>query len=80
MTAPVATAPLTVPPYATMLGFTRYVSRTGPAKAAFVGGLGTGGTLMGMADGSVRGFRYGIGYRVMIPVLTLIGGEIYTAD
>src|SRR5918997_5147500 len=39
MTAPVATAPLTVPPYATMLGFTRYVARTGPAKASFVGGL-----------------------------------------
>ncbi|WP_433826311.1 hypothetical protein ACQP2E_30100 [Actinoplanes sp. CA-015351] len=29
----------TIPPYATMLGFTRYVSRTGPAKATFVGGL-----------------------------------------
>src|SRR3954470_13631126 len=28
-----------VPPYATMLGFTRYVTRTGPAKATFVGGL-----------------------------------------
>lgn len=27
------------PPYATLLTFTRYVSRTGPAKAAFVGGL-----------------------------------------
>jgi hypothetical protein len=39
MTAPVATAPPTVPPYATMLGFTRYVARTGPAKASFVGGL-----------------------------------------
>ena len=26
-------------PYATMLAFTRYVDRTGPAKAAFVGGL-----------------------------------------
>jgi hypothetical protein len=26
-------------PYATMLGFTRYVARVGPAKAAFVGGL-----------------------------------------
>jgi hypothetical protein len=31
------TTPL--PPYATMLGFTRYVVRTGPAKATFVGGL-----------------------------------------
>jgi len=29
----------TIPPYATMLGFTRYVARTGPAKATFVGGL-----------------------------------------
>lgn len=28
-----------VPPYTTMLGFTRYVARTGPAKATFVGGL-----------------------------------------
>lgn len=26
-------------PYVTMLGFTRYVARTGPAKATFVGGL-----------------------------------------
>lgn len=26
-------------PYATLLGFARYVDRTGPAKAAFVGGL-----------------------------------------
>lgn len=29
--------PLT--PYATLLGFTRYVDRTGPTKASFVGGL-----------------------------------------
>jgi hypothetical protein len=36
MTAPVLPV---VPPYATMLGFTRYVARTGPAKATFVGGL-----------------------------------------
>ncbi len=36
MTAPVTSA---IPPYATMLGFTRYVARTGPAKATFVGGL-----------------------------------------
>jgi hypothetical protein len=28
-----------LPPYTTMLGFTRYVTRTGPAKATFVGGL-----------------------------------------
>jgi hypothetical protein len=33
-----APAPV-LPPYATMLGFTRYVARTGPAKATFVGGL-----------------------------------------
>jgi hypothetical protein len=40
MTAPVAPVSLTVtPPYATMLGFTRYVARTGPSKATFVGGL-----------------------------------------
>ena len=46
MTAPVLstvpdskTAAPTIPPYATMLGFTRYVTRTGPAKATFVGGL-----------------------------------------
>jgi hypothetical protein len=39
VTAPVlSTVPL-IPPYATMLGFTRYVTRTGPAKATFVGGL-----------------------------------------
>ena len=40
MTAPVSseTVPM-IPPYATMLGFTRYVTRTGPAKATFVGGL-----------------------------------------
>jgi len=36
MTAP---AKPIIPPYATMLGFTRYVARTGPAKATFVGGL-----------------------------------------
>jgi hypothetical protein len=36
MTVPV---PSVIPPYATMLGFTRYVARTGPAKATFVGGL-----------------------------------------
>ncbi len=44
MTAPVLSVPATnpvpvIPPYATMLGFTRYVTRTGPAKATFVGGL-----------------------------------------
>src|SRR6266545_504508 len=27
------------PPYATLLTFSRYVGRTGPAKATFVGGL-----------------------------------------
>ena len=42
MTAPavpasIASTPIPViPPYATMLGFTRYVARTGPAKATFV--------------------------------------------
>ena len=40
MTAPVSSVPTpAIPPYATMLGFTRYVARTGPAKATFVGGL-----------------------------------------
>ncbi|GAA0573994.1 hypothetical protein GCM10010172_68250 [Paractinoplanes ferrugineus] len=40
MTAPVLSETVpTIPPYATMLGFTRYVTRTGPAKATFVGGL-----------------------------------------
>ena len=43
MTTPISSAlPLNasaLPPYATMLGFTRYVARTGPAKATFVGGL-----------------------------------------
>ena len=40
MTTPVLSTPVPViPPYATMLGFTRYVARTGPAKATFVGGL-----------------------------------------
>ena len=40
MTTPVSSNPVPViPPYATMLGFTRYVARTGPAKATFVGGL-----------------------------------------
>jgi hypothetical protein len=40
VTAPVLSDPVaTIPPYATMLGFTRYVTRTGPAKATFVGGL-----------------------------------------
>ncbi|MFU8851418.1 hypothetical protein ACNAW0_10600 [Micromonospora sp. SL1-18] len=37
MTTPTSTAPVT--PYATLLGFTRYVDRTGPTKATFVGGL-----------------------------------------
>jgi hypothetical protein len=40
VTAPVMSESVAViPPYATMLGFTRYVTRTGPAKATFVGGL-----------------------------------------
>jgi hypothetical protein len=37
---PLSTAPTPAPlPYATLLAFTRYVDRTGPAKATFVGGL-----------------------------------------
>jgi hypothetical protein len=39
MTSTVERRPLVTLPYATLLGFTRYVDRTGPAKAAFVGGL-----------------------------------------
>ena len=40
LTTPVSsTSTPIIPPYATMLGFTRYVARTGPAKATFVGGL-----------------------------------------
>ena len=40
MIAPVSSVPMPViQPYTTMLGFTRYVERTGPAKATFVGGL-----------------------------------------
>lgn len=40
LTTPVSSTPTPIiPPYATMLGFTRYVARTGPAKATFVGGL-----------------------------------------
>jgi len=34
-----APAPAVEPPYATLLGFTRYVGQSGPAKASFVGGL-----------------------------------------
>ncbi|WP_027644278.1 hypothetical protein [Salinispora oceanensis] len=37
MTAPTPATPLA--PYTTLLGFTRYVDRTGPTKATFVGGL-----------------------------------------
>lgn len=36
LAAPTSTA---LQPYATLLGFTRYVDRTGPTKANFVGGL-----------------------------------------
>jgi hypothetical protein len=40
VTTPLTSTPVpAMPPYATMLGFTRYVARTGPAKATFVGGL-----------------------------------------
>jgi hypothetical protein len=33
------TTPTTLAPYVTLLGFARYVGRTGPARASFVGGL-----------------------------------------
>ena len=33
------TSPAVAVPYATLLSFTRYVGRTGPRKASFVGGL-----------------------------------------
>lgn len=36
---PAAQSSTAPPPYVTLLGFTRYVGRTGPAKATFVGGL-----------------------------------------
>ncbi|GAA5195963.1 hypothetical protein GCM10023322_63830 [Rugosimonospora acidiphila] len=37
---PAAGTPTTAPaPYATLLSFSRYIGRTGPAKATFVGGL-----------------------------------------
>ena len=39
MSGSVTSTTPSLPPYATMLGFTRYVARTGPAKATFVGGL-----------------------------------------
>ncbi|WP_238016037.1 hypothetical protein KZZ52_05935 [Dactylosporangium sp. AC04546] len=39
MTAPVTTPESGSVPYATLLNFTRYVGRTGPRKASFVGGL-----------------------------------------
>lgn len=44
------------------------------------GGPYAGGSLMGMGDGSVRSLRYGLGYQVMIPLLTPNGGEVYTLD
>ena len=39
MSTPHASSAHTSTPYVTLLGFTRYVGRTGPAKATFVGGL-----------------------------------------
>ena len=39
MTTPATLPAASIPPYATMLGFTRYVARTGPSKATFVVGL-----------------------------------------
>jgi prepilin-type N-terminal cleavage/methylation domain-containing protein len=44
------------------------------------GGPYAGGTLLGMADGSVRGVKYGVGYLIMVPASTPNGGEIYTLD
>ncbi|HEX7746035.1 MAG TPA: hypothetical protein VF462_12325, partial [Micromonosporaceae bacterium] len=40
MTLPASSGAVPAPlPYATLLGFSRYVDRSGPSKAAFVGGL-----------------------------------------
>lgn len=38
-TTSVTAGPPALPPYATLLAFSRYVDRTGPTKATFVGGL-----------------------------------------
>ena len=39
-----------------------------------------GGTLFSMADGSVRGVRFGLPYATLIPACTPNGGEVYTLD
>ena len=44
------------------------------------GGPYAGGTLLGMADGSVRGVRYDVGWQVMVPASTPNGGEVYTLE
>jgi len=44
------------------------------------GGPYSGGSLMGMADGSVRSLRYNLGYQIIIPLLTPNGGDSYTLD
>jgi len=45
------------------------------------GGPYSGGTLLAMADGSVRTLRYGANQTsVVIPMMTPAGGEVYNAD
>jgi len=44
------------------------------------GGPYAGGSLLAMADGSVRGVRYAVGYQIMVPASSPNGGEIYTFD
>lgn len=79
VTAPVMPDPAaTIPPYATMLGFTRYVARTGPAKATFVGGLrrqrerGSGFNPHGQLIKALKAdiaFRTGGSYLAAVPAL-----------
>ena len=40
----------------------------------------SGGSLFGMADGSVRSLRHGTSYNVMIPLCTPNGGEVVSPD
>jgi hypothetical protein len=35
---------------------------------------------MAMADGSVRTVNYSVTYRVLIPLVTPTGGEVFTLD
>jgi prepilin-type N-terminal cleavage/methylation domain-containing protein len=44
------------------------------------GGPYTGGAMMGMADGSVRTFRYGMPVETVIMACTPNGGEVYNLD